>query len=80
MANGELVVLLVIAALNAYSAWSNRQTRVAVEKTEKNTNSLVTKLVATTAKASHQEGVTEERLVGEKTARDLLHHNEKKDK
>ena len=48
----NLVLLLIVAVMNAYTAWMSR-------KTEKNTNSMKDALVASTAKASHAEGLAE---------------------
>jgi hypothetical protein len=45
-------MLLIVAALNAYTAYLSL-------RTEKNTNSMKDALVASTAKASHAEGLAE---------------------
>ena len=48
----NIILLMIIAGLNAYTAWQSR-------RTEKNTNSMKDALVAATAKASHAEGKAE---------------------
>jgi hypothetical protein len=45
----DTVILLIVAAMNAYTAWRTRQV-------EKNTNSMKDALVSSTAKASLAEG------------------------
>lgn len=50
----QTVVLLIIAILNMVTLYISR-------KTEQNTNSMKDALVAATAKASHAEGMTDQR-------------------
>lgn len=52
----NLLILLLIAAVNAYTAIINRKTNRAMVTLEKNTNSIKDALVASTAKASLAEG------------------------
>ena len=53
--------LLVIAVLNALTAWMAYKTRADVRTLEVNTNSIKDALVASTAKASHANGLAEGR-------------------
>jgi hypothetical protein len=55
----SLLILLVIAALNTYTAIINKNTNKTIEVLEKNTNSIKDALVASTAKASLAEGKAE---------------------
>jgi len=52
----NLVVILLIAAINAYTAYITRKTNKNVEIVERATNSMKDALVAATAKASLAEG------------------------
>lgn len=55
---------IVIAGLNAYTAWMTNETRNLARKTEVNTNSMREQLVAATKIASHAEGVEAGRAEG----------------
>jgi hypothetical protein len=62
-------VLLLVAALNAWTAWQLRhierkvgQAADDIQRVETATNSMKDALVAATAKASHAEGVEQGRL------------------
>ncbi len=52
----NLVVILLIAVMNAYTAWMSHRTDKNMKLLEKNTNSIKDALVASTAKASLAEG------------------------
>ncbi len=67
-----LVILLAIAALNAYTAWETRRTRfdtnsntATIKELEKNTNSIKDALVKVTREAAHSAGKEEGRVEGE---------------
>ena len=55
----NLILILMIAALNAFTAWTTMQSKKTIIELEKNTNSIKDALVASTAKASHAEGMAE---------------------
>lgn len=57
----ETLALLTIAALNAYTAWLAYRTKQDMHKVEIATNSMKDALVASTAKASHAEGMADQR-------------------
>ena len=52
----NLMLILFIAVLNAYTAWMTQQQKKTIALLEKNTNSIKDALVASTAKASLAEG------------------------
>lgn len=53
----NLVIILLIAALNAFTAWTTMQSKKTIQELEKNTNSIKDALVAATAKTSRREGM-----------------------
>lgn len=55
----NLIVILIIAALNAYTARMSWKTNKNVALVERATNSMKDALVASTARASHAEGTAE---------------------
>lgn len=58
----NLLVLLVIALMNAYTAWLSHRTKANITLLEKNTNSIKDALVVSTAIASRAEGLAAGRL------------------
>lgn len=66
--NFDLLVLLGIAALNAFTAWTTWRTRSDVRIIEKATNSMKDELVKATDRAAHIAGKEEGRLEGEAIA------------
>ena len=78
MPSPEVLAWLLIAIINAYTAWmgwkTNKmatQTAVDIRKVEIATNSMKDALVKATAVASHAEGHEEARLEGEQKAATL---------
>lgn len=67
----ETWLLLAIAVLNCLTAFMAWQTRQTARQTEVNTNSLVTRLVATTKTEAHAEGFKEAKVEGENVANAL---------
>lgn len=57
----ETASLLIIALLNAFTAWMSYKTKQDMRKVEVATNSMKDALVASTAKASHAEGMADQR-------------------
>lgn len=52
----NLILILMIAALNAFTAWTTMQSKKTIVELEKNTNSIKDALVAATSKAALAEG------------------------
>lgn len=71
MISTDNLILLGIAALNAFTAYMAWQTKGIALKTELNTNSMKDALVETTRAQSRAEGVEEGRLAGEQKAATL---------
>lgn len=61
MGDSNTWALLIIAALNALTAWFTYKTRKDMKTLEINTNSIKDALVASTAKESHASGLAEGR-------------------
>lgn len=53
----NLIIILFIAALNAFTAWTTMQSKKTIIDLEKNTNSIKDALMAATAKSSRREGM-----------------------
>ncbi len=53
------IVLLLIGLVGIYTAYQAKQTKIAAEKTETNTNSMREQLVIATGTASHAAGKAE---------------------
>ena len=64
-------LLLGVALLNCMTAFFSWQTRQVARQTEVNTNSLVTRLVATTKAEAHAKGFDEAKVEGEHVANAL---------
>lgn len=64
----ETLILLIIALLNAYTAWATMQNKQDIRKIELATNSMKDALVAATDKSAHAAGREEGRQEGAATA------------
>jgi hypothetical protein len=53
----NLFIILAVAVLNAFTAWTTMQSKKVIQELEKNTNSMKDALVAATAKSSLREGL-----------------------
>ena len=60
----NLILILLIAAMNAYTAFTSHRTNTSMGLLERNTNSIKDALVAATAKASLAEGTAAGLLQG----------------
>lgn len=68
MPSFETIMWLLIAALNAFTAWTALRTKLDMHKVEIATNSMKDALVAATATAAHATGREEARIEGEQKA------------
>ena len=66
--DGDTIGLIIVAIINAYTAYVSTKTRAIAQKTETNTNSMKDQLMAATAISSHAEGREEGRAEGERKA------------
>lgn len=56
------ILMLAIAALNAFTAYISWEAKKDIHKVEVATNSMKDALVRATAKASHAEGMSDQRI------------------
>jgi hypothetical protein len=72
----NLILILLIAGVNLYTAIVTSRTRSDVKALEKNTNSKMDALLVVTAKSSKQEGHEEGIVQGRKEAGDERSHKD----